>query len=193
MRKVLMERFLAVVLLLGVLAVPPDAEAQVYRWTDDRGGVNYGSKPPPGARNVSRLDEDRGNVSTVPGIPREEVDAMRDRAQQQRADRLERELEAERRANRAAPGPGFDERAWIERCRAERRVDCDDPSRGSLYDPGFAFYPPVVRPPRPIPPRPLPPQQQLPWPSPGGAVVPSPRPDPGPRIRGPATAVPLQQ
>lgn len=156
----------------------------MYRWTDERGGVNYGSKPPPSARNVTRLNEDSGNVSTVPGIPREEVDAMRDRAQQQRADRLERELDAERRANRAASGT-FDERAWIERCRAERRVDCDDPSRGYLYDPGFAFYPQVVRPPRPLPPRPLPPQQQQPWPAPGGAVVPSPRPTPGPRLNVP--------
>lgn len=185
MRSARMSHTLLSALALAIAAtLPAVAEAQVYRWTDERGGVNYGSKPPPSARNVTRLNEDSGNVSTVPGIPREEVDAMRDRAQQQRADRLERELDAERRANRAASGT-FDERAWIERCRAERRVDCDDPSRGYLYDPGFAFYPQVVRPPRPLPPRPLPPQQQQPWPAPGGAVVPSPRPTPGPRLNVP--------
>ena len=176
-------------LLATLMVLPLAAEAQVYRWTDERGRVTYGSKAPPGARNVTRLNEDGGNVSTVPGVPPEQLEAMRERSQQQRADRLERELDAERRASRAGAGENFDQRAWLERCRAERRVDCDDPTRGAYFDPGFAYFPPVVRPPRPLPIRPVPPQQQLPWPSPGGPVVVSPPTGPGPRLTPPPNTV----
>jgi hypothetical protein len=185
MRKASMNRVVPIALLLAAgLAAAPLAVAQVYKWTDERGSVNYGNKPPPNARNVTLVREDDGRVSTVPGLV---PDAVTTTPDQRRIDRLERELDAERRANRSAQGDALSYQAWREQCLAERRVDCDDPNRGSTWVPGPGFVPgypvypvpPIARPPinRPVP---VPPQQQQPWPAPGGPVVVSPpavRPD----------------
>ena len=189
-------RTLRLILVTAFLATAAGvASAQVYRWTDERGGINYGSKPPANARNVVRMNEDDGRVSTMPSsVPPEVIDSTRTRAEQRRADQLQRDLDAERRANRSAYGANTaaDYQAWLEACRAERRVDCDDPNRGSAYIPGYAYggpvyvAPPVVRPPgvRPPRPQPIPPVQQQPWPQ-GQAVVPSPPTGPGPRMAAP--------
>ncbi len=192
MRKAVMNhRTVRLILVTACLAAASGlASAQVYRWTDERGSINYGSKPPAGARNVVKMNDDDGRVSTMPSVPPETIDATRARAEQRRADQLQRDLDAERRANRQAYGganTAADYQAWLEACRAERRVDCDNPDRGTAYVPGYAYggpvyvAPPVVRPPvRPLP-QPIPPvQQQRPWPQ-GQAVVPSPPTGPGPR------------
>ncbi len=47
-----------------VLASPLVALAQVYKWTDDKGVVNYSSTPPDN-RKSQKLDEDKGRVSTI--------------------------------------------------------------------------------------------------------------------------------
>lgn len=156
---------LALVRLLGaltavVLAGP--VGAQLYKWVDEKGVTNYGSAPPANARNVERVDESNPRVSTVPGLKPEDVKAGEDRALQQKIDRLERDLEAQRRATADAQARADADAQWRERCIADRRLDCDDPSRGQLeyYEPGWApYYPPAVRPvppPRPVPPRPYP-------------------------------------
>lgn len=196
MRKAAMSRAVLVPLLLALgLAAAPHATAQVYKWTDERGGVHYGNKPPPNARNVSPMSMDNGRVSVVPGITPETVNTTSD---QRRIDRLERELDAERRVNRAAQGGTLSYQAWREQCLAERRVDCDDPNRGTAWVPDYGVVPvypvpPVVRPPinRPVP---VPPQQQQPWPAPGGPVVVSP-PAVRPNAREviPQRPTPLQQ
>jgi hypothetical protein len=147
------------------------------------------------------MNEDEGRVSTMPSVPPEVIDSTRARGEQRRADQLQRDLDAERRANRSGSnfGTTADYQAWLDACRAERRVDCDDPGRGAAYNPGYAYggpvynYPPVVRPPglRPLP-HPIPPVQQQPWPQ-GNAVVPSPPTGPNPRISGPpGRAIPQQ-
>jgi len=195
-RKASMHRHSVPLLLFAAwLAWAPAASAQVYRWTDERGSVNYGNKPPQNARNVSVVREDSGRVSTIPGMSPETVEAERDRLDRRRADRLERDLEAERRANRAASG-GSDYQSWREQCLAERRVDCDDPNRGAFVPgygwgaPGYPVYPvpPIARPPGAG--RPLPPQQQQPWPAPGGAVVQSPPVRRDPVLRDPNQPMP---
>jgi hypothetical protein len=42
--------------LLAAATVP--VGAQVYRWTDERGGITYGNHPPPSATRLTRLDGD---------------------------------------------------------------------------------------------------------------------------------------
>jgi hypothetical protein len=149
-------RILAVV-AAAVLASP--AGAQLYKWVDDKGVTNYGSAPPANARNVQKVDESNPRVSTVPGLKPEEVQAGENRALQQKVDGLERDLEAQRRATADAQARAAADTQWRERCLADRRVDCDDPSRGQIdYDPGvvYPYYPPRPVPPRPRPPRPMP-------------------------------------
>ena len=159
MNRLALARILAT-LAAAVLAAP--AGAELYKWVDDKGVTNYGSTPPANARNIQKLDDSNPRVSTVPGLKPEEVQAGENRALQQKVDQLERDLEAQRRATADAQARAAADAQWRERCLADRRVDCDDPSRGQLdYDPGttwYPYYPPVVRPPpRPNPlPRPVP-------------------------------------
>ena len=136
-------------LIAAVLASP--GIAQLYKWVDDKGVTNYGSTPPANARSVEKVDESR--VSTVPGQKPEEVQAGEKRALEQKVDQLERDLDAQRRATAQAQERAAADAQWRERCLADRRIDCDDPSRGQLeYDPGWGPYPPVMLPPRPVPP-----------------------------------------
>lgn len=106
--------FLIAGTLFGVGAV---AHADVYKWIDARGATGYGESPPPGARNVTRLTMEGGNVSIIP-LPRPQV---------------------ARPAASAVPlvpdvrGVAIDDDAtrlarWREQCVAERRVGCDNPT-----------------------------------------------------------------
>ena len=45
-------------LLVGTLAVPLLAHAQVYRWVSESGATMYGNQPPPNAARIVRLDVD---------------------------------------------------------------------------------------------------------------------------------------
>jgi hypothetical protein len=107
------------------LATAVPASAQVYRWVDDRGVINYASKPPDG-RAAVRIDQQESRISVIP---------------------------AAARASRASPAatlppvsagfPGPVDQAtvgslqprypdWRSRCIAERRVDCDYPSAATF-------------------------------------------------------------
>jgi hypothetical protein len=132
MRRFAFLGFLAI-LVAGGLAPPAVAQ---YKWVDEKGVTNYGNAPPQNARNVEKVDQ---RVSTVPG-PKPDAQAGGGGAAKQASP------EAQQRAQSA---PGSDAAAARERCIAERRVDCDEPS-GALPEPGA--YPPYVSPPRPLPP-----------------------------------------
>ena len=162
MARLLLSRTLAL-LVAGALAFP--VAAQLYKWTDETGTTNYGSKPPANARNVQKLDDSKSRVSTVPGMKPEEIRAEQDRALQQKADGLERDLAAQRRNTANAQSGVAADPQWRQRCLDDRRVDCDDPTRGTfdygLEPTGYPYYPtrpvqpiaPPVRPPvaRPTP------------------------------------------
>jgi hypothetical protein len=136
------------VLLAAVIAAGM-AHAQVYKWTDERGVVNYSSTPPPAGRSARRVDEDRGRVSTIPTEPGAAAAAKGDRALRERVDRLEQDVASQRQSAAATEAASAESwRRWLEQCRADRRTDCDDPNP-AYYDPGYGYvHPPgVVRPP----------------------------------------------
>jgi hypothetical protein len=89
--------------VLGALAQP--ALAQLYRWVDERGAVNYGDTPPSNARQVTPLNPDRSGVSVVPGLSAEQMERARASAEQSRIERLEREVRSLREDNRNRPPP----------------------------------------------------------------------------------------
>jgi hypothetical protein len=100
--------------LVGVLAavaiaVPAAAYADVYKWIDEKGGVTYGNVPPPSAKKLTQLDEGNGRVSTVPGIPPEQLAQLRQLEIEARVQRLERELYEQRLRNAMAAQsyPGY--------------------------------------------------------------------------------------
>ncbi|MGZ9074621.1 MAG: DUF4124 domain-containing protein, partial [Burkholderiaceae bacterium] len=57
-------RFIATALMAALLSsamaqAPAEADQErkyLYRWTDARGQVNYGDRPPPDAQNLLRID-----------------------------------------------------------------------------------------------------------------------------------------
>lgn len=100
--------------LVGGLAAAaiavPGAHADVYKWVDEKGGVTYGNVPPPGAKKLTQLSEESGRVSTVPGIPPEQLARLRQLELEARVQRLERELYEQRLRDAMAaaqPYPGY--------------------------------------------------------------------------------------
>lgn len=131
--------------LAALLALAPAVPAEVYKWVDEKGVVNYSSTPPENRKSV-KLDDELGRVSTIQaydyarsGAPR------REQVLQERVARLEQEVARGRQAaalDAAAAAEAF--RLWREQCIAQRRVDCDDPYAASFADPGYAYFPGAV-------------------------------------------------
>jgi len=127
--------------LLGVLAMPLLAHAQIYKWTDQKGVINYGNKLPRDAVKVTTL-QGESNLSTIPlAMPRELP------RQVQSADALLLEARAAQ-LERMAVASSFDRpivllpdpAVWRDRCFAELRVDCLRPT-AATYDYIPAFNP----------------------------------------------------
>ena len=91
------------VLLAALLAMPAAVTAQLYKWVDEDGGVNYGDTPPPKAKNVRPVGQ--GSVSVVPGVPKDQIDAMRERDEQRRKEREQRDADQARAADNAHGPP----------------------------------------------------------------------------------------
>jgi len=87
-------RTATVALLFSLLSgLSPAATAQVYKWVDENGVVNYGDKPPTRNRAAHPLAENGGSVSVVPGIPKDELDRMQQQSMQHRVRQLELEVD----------------------------------------------------------------------------------------------------
>lgn len=136
--------------LLAALAIavvlPALAHGQVYKWVDEKGVVNYSSSPPPKGKGAVTLDESSGRVTTVQALDarRDDSIAASDPALRRRIDQLERDASAQRQSAAQQEAAAAEaHRRWVEQCRAERRVDCDDPSRGALDSRYDYVYPPV--------------------------------------------------
>jgi hypothetical protein len=127
-----------------LLAAP--AFAQVYKWVDERGVVNY-SNEAPANRNSTVLDPKSVRVSTystdkAPQQAATTLASASERALSDKIDRLERKLDAERYARSLADAQiqtAADSR--YEQCLRDRRVDCDYAGSEPYY---YPYYGPVV-------------------------------------------------
>ena len=130
-----MPKSIAWLLAGALLGAPVVAGADVYKWLDGRGATGYGENPPPGARNVTRLTMDAGNVSIIP-VPRPRFAApprILESAPVTRPDIRSTTIEIDD-ATRLA--------RWREQCIAERRVDCDNPTPATFdITPSFGSAP----------------------------------------------------
>ncbi|MGH8703758.1 MAG: DUF4124 domain-containing protein [Burkholderiales bacterium] len=151
MRKLLMAMpNIQLATLAALLAFAQVAHAEIYKWVDDKGVVNYSNSPPANRKSVT-LDEEQGRVSTIEAYDHSKSGgARREQALQERVARLEQEVARGRQTaalDAAAAAEAY--RVWREQCIAQRRVDCDDPYAASFVDPGSVFFPgAVVRPAR---------------------------------------------
>ena len=88
-----------------VLEAPGKVRADICKWIDERGVVNYGDRPPPQAKSSRPLDLDVDGTTVVPGIPKEELQQLRERDAGRRLRQLEAEVE-ELQAREAARAAG---------------------------------------------------------------------------------------
>jgi hypothetical protein len=128
-------RTLIIAVSAALVAAPLIAQADViYRWVEPNGASAYGNKPPPHARNISRIQDD-SRLSIVFSPP------GGFRPQEERA-RVPWSVIPERRPadtiDQAFPGASVS--SLRERCYAERRVDCGNPT-AATYDYLPAFTP----------------------------------------------------
>jgi hypothetical protein len=131
-------------LACALLATP--ALAQVYKWVDDKGVVNYSSEAPAG-RNSTLLDPKSARVSVystdeAPKRAPRPAAGVDVRTLSEKIDRLERKLDAERYARQglADAQAQIASDAWYEQCLRDRRVDCDYGGMNPYYYP----YGPIV-------------------------------------------------
>lgn len=154
--------------LLALLFAPP-VGAEIYKWVDEKGVVNYGSNPPSG-RAVKELPKDAATgISVVPAPPLPPPTATN--PMDERVERLEKALADEKAARQDQERRDEERRkAAIAQCEASRGVDCDqDPYQ---YDSSYATGGRVVA--RPLPFRP---PHHHPKPPPPGKPRPPARPE----------------
>jgi hypothetical protein len=118
---------LLAVAALGLASVPA-ANAQIFKWVDERGVVNYSNEPPPNgtAQRVAPV-QDRMSTSSAPTpAPSASTGASRADPMQDRIESLERQLDQERR-ERSLPTDNEAERRRraYEECLRARGTDCD--------------------------------------------------------------------
>ena len=75
--------------------------ADVFKWVDERGVVNYGDRPPQHIKGSRPRELDVDGATVLPGFPKEELQLLRERGAQRRLRQLEAEVE-ELRARDAA-------------------------------------------------------------------------------------------
>jgi hypothetical protein len=125
---------IACTLALVLASAAPCATAQLFKWIDDEGVVNYGDSPPPGIRV---LPVTHGTVSSVGGVPKQQMEEMRARDQQRKAQRAGRD------ADEVATVPG------------PTAVPTDDVQYAEGYAAGYGYPPRRLRPAAPtVRPRP---------------------------------------
>ena len=141
-----MRDFVRMVTALSAFLVALPALAQVYKWVDENGVTNYSSKLPANvgagtklhtvAEKITVYTPDKALVQAMQAMqaPTRKTDAVLS----EKIDRLERQLEAERRARQyAAAIQTSAAQAAYEQCLAARRVDCDS------YDAYMPYRPAV--------------------------------------------------
>src|SRR2546425_4787457 len=107
------------VILLAATGGP--ACAQIYKWVDEAGKTHYSDQAPAGGK---KLDTVADRISVYAPDPSLRARAAANPVLSDRVDRLERQLYAERLARQQYELAAFSQAAY-ERCRSERRVDCD--------------------------------------------------------------------
>lgn len=124
----------------ALLALSGPAAAQVYKWTDENGKVHYGDKPQ-GAKAVTTIATPAAGTQPAGAAAGSLDDCHTITCQGMRAEQQKRAAQKEesKRAQTArAPqgaaassGPSAAEReraAAVDKCKANRGVDCDKPS-----------------------------------------------------------------
>ena len=112
-------------------------QAQMYKWVDEKGVVNYSTTPPAGKAKAKVVEEDQ--ISVVPTDPDLERQGEALRKREERRAKQE-EAESQRRRQQAAAQPSY-----TPPPPAPEYPYTDE----WWYGGGYGYYPPVHRPVRP--------------------------------------------
>ena len=167
----------ALALVVGAGAV---GATTVYKWTDDKGVVNYTTDPPPGARkavavnaapaldNRSHAGDEEARYWRERGL-RESVRDLEEMRLRRESESVHQGRMRQQSALSSQSASADDERRRLarEQCLRERRVDCDD---GAATTAGGYYQPAVImlRAPRQTI------QQAAPFPVTGATIGPQP-------------------
>jgi hypothetical protein len=138
-----------VVILLAATGGP--ACAQIYKWVDEAGKTHYSDQAPAGGKKLDTVADRISVYAPDPSLlARAAATPEQNPVLSDRVDRLERQLHAERLARQQYELAAFTQasQAAYERCRSERRVDCDSYGETMPYAGPIAVVP--VRHRRPI-------------------------------------------
>lgn len=146
MRRLILSSALASILALASSPLL----AQVYKWIDEKGVVNYSNEPPANIK-ATQLDPKASRLSVVDSddaLKRAVSPSASESALSEKIDRLERKLDAERYARSVADSQAQAAAdSWYQQCLRDRRVDCDyagmDPNYYG-YGPYYGYYWPVA-------------------------------------------------
>jgi hypothetical protein len=138
----------AILILASVMTVlTTTAQAQIYKWVDDKGVTNYSGTPPKGASSAMApaILEDRVSVIS----PQPALAPLSPAPAYDRIAALERELQAQRDALRYAIAQ-TQQRSPYDECLAagQRTADCDALLQAAYGNYGYGYgyaYPVVVR------------------------------------------------
>ena len=134
--------------------------ATVYKWTDEKGVVNYTTTPPPESRKAKMIDAAPALNVVAANADYDESRYWRDRRQREtlrdlRDERLRGETEALRQARlrqeialaEAQANQKSAADIAFEQCKAQRRVDCESTlfGLGGAYGSAAVSYPVGVR------------------------------------------------
>lgn len=121
----------ALLVAAASIAVAFPVHAQVFRWIDSGGVVNYGSKAPRGATAVVRVDGDASRLSVVHGAARSAVGS--ENVATTTTTVTPRAALPGNTVDRSTVDTSARTLELRERCFAERRVDCTGPT-AATYD-----------------------------------------------------------
>lgn len=146
-------------LCLSLTLTAGAAGAQMYKWTDERGRVNYSNTPPPDDMNGIQVGTVADKVSSYSSLGlAANAPATGDAALKNRVEALEQELAAERQARPRNEAAKNDDgrKAAAEDCARQRRVDCDRPEVLATGTPMVVVAPPRRARPAVVPTVPVP-------------------------------------
>ena len=147
-----MRRLILSSALASVLALPAGSVfAQVYKWVDEKGVVNYSSEAP-ADRKATQLDPKAARVSIIGTDDSAKRTGMaqanaNERMLAEKIDRLERKLDQERYARSVSEVQAqAASDSWYQQCLRDRRVDCDYAGMDPYYygyGPYYGYWPVV--------------------------------------------------
>ena len=138
-------------LALGCSAVSAD----VYKWVDEKGTINYSNAEPPSRAGATRLDPSNPRLTVYKAVPptAEEVARLEEYL------RFRQTLAVAEQAARSAPAAADPYQGWYQQCVYEMWADCDDPRAlitrygtalwgfyGVRYRPAHPLTPPLSSP-----------------------------------------------